>query len=185
MNTSTAPSFTTHFDGLMHQRQEPLADNYRTSPQQAWIVDIAKTGTGDNPIQDPLHSTVEFGGVKTPIGVHPAVGGNGDAPIPGEMLSAALASCMDSTIRVIANRLAIELTHLQVTVSAEVDVRGTLRLNPDVPVAFQNIHMSVDIDTAAGTKPAMVQALLNAAETSCVVMQTLRTPSNITTQFNT
>ncbi len=185
MNTTPEQSLPTDFDGIMHHRQTPLANCYREQPQQAWILDIARTGTGNYSIDDPLHTTVGYAGVTMDIGVHPAVGGDGDAPVPGEILSAALASCMDSTIRIIANRLSIVLTHLQVTVSAEVDVRGTLRLNPEIPVSFQNIHMSVDIETVEGTKPAMVQALLNAAETSCVVMQTLRTPANITTQFNT
>ena len=84
-------------------------------------------------------------------------------------------------IRVVANQLSIQLTHLEVVVSAEVDVRGTLRLSQKVPVAVQKMHLSVDIDTAPGTKPHMVKALLSAAKASCVVMQTLKDPPEIST----
>ena len=41
------------------------------------------------------------------IGIHTAVGGNCDFPNPGELLSAALAGCLDTTVRIIANRLGI------------------------------------------------------------------------------
>lgn len=169
---------------IMQDRHAALAPKYRESPQEAWIVDIATTGRGDAAISDPLHSDVTIAGHTIPLGVHRAVGGEGDAPIPGEILSAALASCMDSTVRIIANRLGIRLTHLEVTVSAEVDVRGTLRFALDVPVAFQKMHLSVDIETVEGTKPHMVDLLLQAAEASCVVMQTLKAPPQITTQYN-
>jgi hypothetical protein len=38
------------------------------------------------------------------FGTHTAVGGESDYPVPGELLCAAVASCLDSTIRTIANR---------------------------------------------------------------------------------
>lgn len=71
------------------------------------------------------------------FGIHRAVGGYHDAPNPGDILCAALASCLDSTIRIIADRLGITLTSLEVDVTAEVDVRGTLVVNRDIPVGFQ------------------------------------------------
>lgn len=179
-----APTKLNNFTSLMRNRHAVLLGNYGDKPDQAWITDVATTGQGSACIRDPLHSDVDVAGVNIPIGVHTAVGGDGDAPVPGELLCAALASCMDSTLRLIANRLSIVLTHLEVIVSAEIDVRGTLRFVPDIPVAFQKIHLSVDIETEPGTKPEMVSALLIAAETSCVIMQTLKSPPEITTQFN-
>lgn len=176
------PSVT--FSGLMSERQAELADGYLADPDKAWISDMAATGTAKISAHDPLHSTVSIAGVDIPLGVHPAVGGDGDAPIPGELLSAALASCLDSAIRIIANRLDVILLELAVVVTAEVDVRGTLRLNPQTPVAFQKMHISVRLDAAQGTNPAILNALLQAAETSCVVLQTLRTPPQITTQYD-
>ena len=169
---------------MMNDRQCVLAEVYRLTPDQAWVTDVAITGKGQTHIKDPLHADVEVAGVNILLGVHPAVGGDGDAPVPGELLSAALASCMDSTIRIIANRLSIELTHLQVAASAEADVRGTLKLKHSIPVGFQKMHLSVDLETKAGTKSQMIKTLLSAAEASCVVLQTLKHPPEITTQIN-
>ncbi len=190
MNTSTtqqtkaATQTPTTYSGVMEARQSPLATQYRDAPERAWTIDIASTGHGKAHINDPLHNDVTVADVTIAMGVHTAVGGDSDAPVPGELLSAALASCMDSTLRIVANRLSIQLTHLEVIVSAEIDVRGTLRLNPKVPVAFQKMHLSVAIDTVAGTPPHMVKALLSAAKASCVVMQTLKNPPEISAQVN-
>lgn len=61
-----------------------------------------------------------------------------DAPNPGDMLCGALAACMDSTIRKVADHLGVTLTSLEVKVAAEVDVRGCLAVDRKVPVGFQN-----------------------------------------------
>jgi uncharacterized OsmC-like protein len=70
----------------------------------------------------------------------PAVGGPHDAPTPGDMLCAALAACQDSSIRMVANLYSIELKFLQVCVEADVDVRGTLAVDENVPVVFQSMR---------------------------------------------
>lgn len=163
----------------MARRQEPLALLYKRSPDLAWVGDDAVAGTGNLSLSDPLHTAVRVAGVDIPVGVHRAVGGDSDDPVPGELLSAALAACLESTIRVIANRLNVGLTFLEVTTRAEVDVRGTLRLSRDVPIGFQKITVNVDIAVVDGVSPALMSALLKAAETSCVVMQTLRQPPEI------
>jgi uncharacterized OsmC-like protein len=80
----------------------------------------------------PLYGEVTFeGGRPTTMtyAVHKAIGGEGDYPVPGEILCGAIASCLDSAIRIIANRLGIALDALQVDVEARVDVRGTLMVD--------------------------------------------------------
>jgi uncharacterized OsmC-like protein len=72
-----------------------------------------------------------------PLGIHHAVGGYHDAPNPGDLLCAALASCLDSTLRIIAARLGVRLVALEVDVTADVDVRGTLMLDRAVPVGLR------------------------------------------------
>ena len=168
----------------MHERQTPLTDLYQREPQRALIADSASTSSQVVPVTDPLHGQVTTAGHGIDIGVHPAVGGDGDGPIPGELLAAALASCLDSTLRIIANRLGIQLRRLAVTATGEVDVRGTLMVSPDVPVGFLGFQLTVDLEAEPGTRPAMLKALANAAEASCVVMQTLRNGTGVATQFN-
>lgn len=66
--------------------------------------------------------------------MHRAVGGPYDAPCPGDILYAALAACQESSIRMGANLLGVELASLTVEVAAEVDIRGALGMDSQVPV---------------------------------------------------
>ena len=114
-----------------------------------------------------------------PVSVHKAVGGESDFPCPGEILAAALASCLDTAIRMIANLKGIELTHLQVHVSLGADVRGTLMTGDNVPVGFQTALMKVDLQTKPELSKSHLNTLLGAAERSCVILQTLRRPPTV------
>jgi uncharacterized OsmC-like protein len=157
-------------------RQQPLRDRYKVAPAEALIVDHARTINGVD--TDPFHGTVVPGsqdyGVAWPFSIHSAVGGDHDGPNPGDLLCAALATCLDSTIRIIANRLAVSLVALEVDVSGHVDTRGTLVVDRTVPVGFQSLRCQVTIQAAEGTDPQLVEKLVAAAEYSCVNLQTLR-----------
>jgi len=164
--------------------QKPLRQQYVNDPGSAVVLDRARTTHPD--LNDPFHSTVEpmpGYGISMPVGVHQALGGPHDAPTPGDILCAALAACADSTIRMVANILGVELEHLEVSVAAEVDVRGTLMVTRDVPVGFQAMRCQVDLRAKAGTSPALLGRLKTAAEHSCVVLQTLRQPPPVQMTF--
>ena len=161
------------------QRQAPLYDLYGRDPDEAWIIDAATTSSRDVPADQPLYGHVTFGTglpADLTVGVHKAVGGESDLPNPGEILAAAIAACLDSSTRMIANRLAIRLEHLEVTVKLRVDVRGTLRMDRNVPVGFQGADIAVCISAAPGVTEAQLDMLIKAAEQSCVMLQTLRHP---------
>lgn len=169
---------------IVYIAQKPLRTTYKTSPEQALITDHART-CGDSP-SDPFHSKVEpmIGcNVVVPIGTHAAVGGLHDAPTPGDLLCAALAACQDSSFRMVANLLGVELAHLEVTVTAGADVRGTLGMDATVPVGFQSITCDVRYSAKAGTSPELLEKLHVAAEHCCVVQQTLKTPPRVKTTF--
>ena len=164
------------------ERQAPLRARYRNAPDAAWVQDHARTVDADVPARHPLHAHVTCGEgipVDIPVSVHKAVGGESDFPCPGEILAAALASCLDTAIRMIANLKGIELAHLQVQVSLGADVRGTLMTGDDVPVGFQTAQMRVDLTTACGMSQPHLNALIDAAERSCVILQTLRVPPSV------
>ncbi|MDZ7780753.1 MAG: OsmC family protein [Gemmatimonadota bacterium] len=170
----------------VRERQDPLRERYKAAPEEAAITDRARTTGGTN--ADPFHGFVLAGsedfGVSWPFGIHRAVGGYHDAPNPGDVLCAALAACLDSTIRMIAERLDVTLKLLEVAVTADVDVRGTLLVDRTVPVGFQSMRCHVDVQVAEGTDPKRVQNLLDAAEHSCVVLQTLRSGVPVETHFS-
>ncbi len=122
-------------------------------------------------------------GVSVPIGVHAALGGQHDAPTPGDMLCAALAACQDSAIRMVANLMDIELLTLEVQVTASVDVRGTLAIDSTVPIGFQTMSCDVKMKVKEGTQPKQVERLQIAAKKCCVVQQTLLSPPLVETTF--
>ena len=169
----------------VYQAQLPVRARYKETPQSAVVTDQAITG-GTDP-NDPFHAMVKAGtggGEPLPVGVHRAVGGPYDAPCPGDLLCAALAACQDSTIRLVANLMGIELVDLQVRVEAVVDLRGALGIQKDVPVGFQSITCDVHLKAKDGTPPEMLEKLRVAAERSCVVRETLRTPPTVRTTFH-
>lgn len=167
-------------------RQKPLREQYQESPEAALVTDRAKTTGYD--LSDPWHGEVEPGsedhGETWPFGVHRAVGGFHDAPVPGDILCAALATCLDSTIRIIADRLGVALDVLEVEVTAHVDVRGTLAVQRDVPVGFQSMKCHVNVEPVEGTDPRLVRKLLKGAEYSCVNLQTLRNGVSVDTSID-
>ena len=165
--------------------QTPLRAQYKSSPNAAMVSDHART-TGADP-RDPFHATVEpmaGCGVKVPVGVHRAIGGPHDAPTPGDILCAALASCQDSAVRLVANILGVELEFLEVEVTADADVRGAMAMDKQVPVGFQAMRCDVRLRAKEGTSPEVLEKLRVAAERCCVVQQTLRTPPAVQTTFH-
>jgi hypothetical protein len=84
--------------------------------------------------------------------------------------------------RIVASRMGPSLDYPSCRVTADVDVRGTLAVDPTVDVGFQRI--AVQVDLRAPTAPAeAVRRLLAAAEHSCVVLRTLR--QGVAVEFRT
>ena len=147
---------------IVQDAQASLRRKYKETPALAMVTDHART-CGIDPA-DPFHSLVEpmdGCGVSVPVGVHRAVGGLHDAPTPGDMLCAAL----------------------EVRVTAQVDVRGALGMESDVPVGFQSMTCDIHLKVKEGTPPKLLGALHAAAQRCCVVQQTLDQPPPITTRF--
>ncbi|MBT8314592.1 MAG: OsmC family protein [Maribacter sp.] len=168
---------------LRHKR---LSKKYKANPSTAMITDKAEVIGTD--FHDPFRTTVVLNNelnVPFKIGVHRAVGGDHDYPNPGDMLCATLASCLESTLRMIANRYNITLTRTKVSVSAKVDVRGTLRIDLVTPVEFQSMHVDLKVE-AKGLNKKVLHTLIQGAKKSCIIYQTLKkgTPISISTDSN-
>lgn len=167
----------------VHQRQTELAKIYVADPEKATIYDQA-VAVGVN-LSDPYRTEVLINPeleVPFSVGVHRAVGGNHDFPNPGDILCAALAACVDSTLRMIASRLEIELFHLKITVTAKIDVRGTLIIDRSVPVGFTSMHIAIEVG-AQNVSDKILNTLVNATKRSCVVYQTLKNGITITKEL--
>jgi len=171
----------------LQQRQLQLNELYKSNSTLALITDSSEV-IGIN-LHDPLRTSVSINDeLRIPfnVGVHRAVGGDHDFPNPGDILCAALASCFESTIRMISNRLNIELLETRVKASAQIDVRGTLMIDKSIPVGFQTMHVDVVIVAQARSKN-LLETLIRAAEHSCVIYQTIKQgiPITITSKLDT
>lgn len=168
---------------VVMERQAPLRREYERAPEEALTRKLARTRTTESSrADDPFHGLVEIGegyGTTLHYGLDRYVGGLHDLPNPGDLLCAALATCLDGTIRMVANLLGVELERLEVEVAAELDVRGTLAVDLSVPVGFQQLPCRVRLTPAAGTDPDAVARLLETAERACVNADTLRRGASV------
>ena len=159
---------------------------YKQQPGKAWTVDHATTRSEGPEANDPMHDTVRIASgfdVPVDIGVHRNLGGLHDSPTPGDVLCAALAACTDSTFRQVATKLGLPIEALAVDVQAEVDVRGTLCVAPEVPVGFQRMPVQVRA-RLTGADERLARKLEQAVEHCCVVLQTLRSGVPVDVAFH-
>jgi uncharacterized OsmC-like protein len=146
--------------------QQPLKEQYKSTPEAASIT-LRATGTlGDN-----VTCNVETGRALVQAGLHPATGGTGLAACSGDMLLQSLVACAGVTLSAVATSIGMNLRGATLTAEGDLDFRGTLGVSKDAPVGFQRIRLFVDLDTDASE--AEQTKLLQLTERYCVVYQTL------------
>ena len=94
-------------------RQAPIRQRYRDDPDSVPEVLRVQGGSGD--LADPLHCVVipeSLPDAAFRCGAHPAVGGDGDVPCSADLLLAALAACQETTLRMVAANMGIDLEQL-------------------------------------------------------------------------
>jgi uncharacterized OsmC-like protein len=146
--------------------QQPLKDQYRENPEAALVTLKAAATLGEG-----ISCSVDTGRAIATAGLHPASGGDGSLLCSGDLLLEALAACAGVTLRAVATSLELEIEHGSVHAEGDLDFRGTLGVDRDVPVGFESIRVRFDLDTAASE--AEVETLLRLTERYCVVYQTI------------
>jgi uncharacterized OsmC-like protein len=155
-------------------RQAPLKDQYRREPDRArWTLNAS--GTIDVAKQT---CRIETGHGRVLAGLHPATGGSGDDACSGDMLLEALAACAGVTLSTVATAMAIPVRSARVVVEGDLDFRGTLGVDKTVPIGFSAIRLRFAVDSDADE--AALATLLKLTERYCVILQTLRQPSQVT-----
>lgn len=153
--------------------QAPLKDLYRQSPEAA-LVTLRAQGR----LADGVSCKIETGKALVTAGLHPATGGSGLGACSGDMLLEALVACAGVTLNAVATALGIELRDALMQAEGDLDFRGTLGVSKDAPVGFQNIRLSITLDTGASDE--QLETLLRLTERYCVVYQTLVRPPTMT-----
>ena len=159
--------------------QKPLKEKYRNEPGSSRITLRAHGSESESPIA----CSVEVGQKLLAAQAHQGVGGAGTAACSGDLLLGALAACAQLTCQLVATAMGIPVEHIRVNVDGEMDLAGTLGISKDVPVGFEDIHATFEIDAPEAT-PEQLAALREKTEQYCVVMQTLIKPPKIRTSWN-
>ena len=158
--------------------QRPLKEQYRREPSSSRITLTAKGAE----TATPMACSVDIGRAIYQAEAHTGVGGAGTAACSGDLLLGALAACAQITCQLVAVAMGIATRHVQVTVSGDLDLQGTLGISKEVPVGFEAIRVHFDIDAPEAT-PEQLATLQAKAEQYCVVMQTLVRPPIIKTEW--
>jgi uncharacterized OsmC-like protein len=82
----------------------------------------------------------------------------------------------------VATAMGIPTERIEVKVEGDLDLRGTLGISKDVPVGFEQIRVRFEIDAPEATAEQL-QGLRAKTEEYCVVMQTLKHPPVLQTDW--
>jgi uncharacterized OsmC-like protein len=80
--------------------------------------------------------------------------------------------------------MGIPTQHIEVAVSGDMDLQGTLGISKEVPVGFEAIRVQFNLDAPQAT-PDQLKALQEKTEQYCVVLQTMLHPPKIESQWTT
>ena len=147
--------------------QAPLKARYREDAAAA-IITLKADGDVE---ADGIACSVDTGKALVEAGLHPSGGGSGLQACSGDMLLQALVACAGVTLKVVATALGIDVRSGTVHAEGDLDVRGTLGVDPDAPVGFRDIRLSFDVESDA--TPEAQSKLFDLTERYCVVFQTL------------
>lgn len=151
----------------LRRTQAPLKERYRQAPEAASITLSAEGRIDDSNIA----CKVDTGRALVTAGLHPATGGSGMEACSGDMLLEALVACAGVTLKAVATALGVELRDAAVRAEGDLDFRGTLGLDKEVPVGFGEIRLVFELDTDASQDE--IDQLIKLTERYCVVFQTL------------
>ena len=158
--------------------QKPLKEKYRNEPGSSRITLRARGSQTDTPIS----CSVEIGRAVYEAQAHAGVGGAGTAACSGDLLLGALAACAQVTCQMVAEAMGIEAERIEVTVTGEMDLAGTLGISRGAPVGFEGIRTRFEVEAPGASEEALA-GLKEKTEQYCVVFQTLTRPPRLETEW--
>ena len=162
----------------LRARQQPLKAAYKADPASARLVHSVHSESMPN---DPLRSRISNGHTTWEMAAHQMAGGPEGEACSGDILLAALAGCQEITVKMVAASMGVILDDLRVTVTGEMDFRGTMATDRSVPVGYT--HVRCEIAIQAQGDPERLQRMVEKAEQFCVVRQTLQGGASLQTDI--
>lgn len=169
----------------LRERQAPIKQGFRDDPRSAFTTTAARSVDYD--ASDPLHCRVgptAFPDVLIDSGLHDLAGGDHAHPCSGDILATALAVCEESTIRSVAANMGVQLESVSVEAEIDWDFRGTMGVDPSVPVGATVARVRSRVKVKEGVDPERSKRFLASAERYCAVLQTLRSGVAVETSFD-
>lgn len=165
----------------LRERQAPLKARYESDPESAKLTITVHSATeGDDPMRSRIAAETA---AAWDVGAHPMAGGGDELACSGDLLLASLAACQEITLRMVAAAMGIPLQEVAVSVAGDMDFRGTMGVDPEIPVGFSRIR--TDIRVVADAPPDRLERLAQRAERYCVVAATLREAPELSTSIRT
>lgn len=166
----TGPSF--------RDRQRALKNAYKEEPNRCHQCSVVHSITPPDAEPGKVRIAIDNpAGVELDIGAHASVGGIDDVGCSGDFFLASLAGCYEITLRLVAAAYRLTINRLDLRVEGDWDARGTLGVDPDIPVGYTAIRILVDLDVDGPED--RIAKLAEATEQYCVVSQTLKNPPKV------
>ncbi len=154
--------------------QTPLKQRYRDQPDAARVTSRAEGSLDPNDVA----IVVEAWHGKVTAGLHQAGGGSGELACSADMLLQALVGCAGVTLRAVATAMGVAVRGGKVIAEGVWDARGTLGVDRATQVGLTEISMRFEVDCDADH--AKLERMIQTTERYCVILQTLKSPPNIT-----
>src|ERR671932_660840 len=132
----------------LRELQRPLKQRYRDEPSAALLTLRASASQQES----PMSCSVDIGRAIYQAQAHAGVGGPGTAACSGDLLLGALAACAQVTCQMVAEAMGIRAERIEVEVEGDLDLAGTLGVSRDVPVGFERIRTTFEIDASGATE---------------------------------
>lgn len=161
----------------LQEEQQPLKERYADEPEAAKIM-LSATGQEQ---ADARSCNVDIGRAIYEAELHEGAAGPGTGACSGDLLLGALAACTQLTAQAVADAFGID-AEIETEVHGDLDLRGTLGIDEEVPVGFEDIDLEVTIDGDVDEETR--EALAKYTERYCVVYQTLSNPPEIDPEWS-
>jgi uncharacterized OsmC-like protein len=163
----------------LREIQKPLKQRYREDPAASKITLHADGSSGE----DAMSCSVDIGRAVQAAEAHTGVGGAGTAACSGDLLLGALAACAQLTCQMVATATGIEANRIEARVEGDLDLRGTLGVDKEVPAGFTDIRLRFEIDAPDATDEDL-DGLLARTERYCTVLRTLLEPPPVRVEMS-
>ena len=153
---------------LLKQTQKKLLDGKAINPIKV-VIESKTRGGFQTKILIRDHEIIS----DQPFGFN----GQNKGPKPSELILAALAACQETTYRIFAEDMGIEIGEISVQLKGTQDLRGFMALDDEIPAGFTNIVGQIFIQSDATEEE--LELLRQRVDQHCPVLDDLRRPVDV------